>query len=323
MSSDTDASAIAAVFSELYTGEYCNAAACVLFIYEVCITLDREVACFWTPKQSKSGARLLFLANKWIGVIVSALTFAQMASFSSDKSCTAFTMVGAIFPGLQFIPGAVFSALRGYVLSRSKPIALLILVLSLTPLGVNMVQYGYNLQGVLFPPFGCAVTDETTASIQMKFLYISRVPLIVADALLICVTWSKLSSRDVLRGISRSKRLSLSDVLLRDGTIYFIVLFVMNILHLSLSLAALAIGADGASNVSIFTAPITAILISRFLLQLQELRSSYRASSYNCRKRTSRSSESTSTTRCTPRGTPTMTCRASSRLSELSSTRIC
>ncbi|RPD53358.1 hypothetical protein L227DRAFT_658258 [Lentinus tigrinus ALCF2SS1-6] len=241
MSSDTDASDLVAVFSDLYTGEYCNIAtsgvfsamsahpqldlslglAAALFIYEVLITLDREVACFWTSKQSKSGARLLFLANKWISVIVSAMAFAQMANLSSDKGFT---------------------------------------------------QYGYNLQGFLFPPFGCTVIDDTTESLQTKcvLLYISRIPLIVADTLLICITWSKLISREALRGIGQSKRLSLSDVLLRDGTIYFVVLFVMNVLHFSLSLAALAIGADGASNVSIFTAPITAILISRFLLQLQE-----------------------------------------------------
>ncbi|RPD68604.1 hypothetical protein L226DRAFT_540612 [Lentinus tigrinus ALCF2SS1-7] len=271
MSSDTDASDLVAVFSDLYQS---------LFIYEVLITLDREVACFWTSKQSKSGARLLFLANKWISVIVSAMAFAQMANLSSDK----FTWVGAIFPGLQFIPGALFSALRGYVLSRSKPLALLILILSLTPLG-----------GFLFPPFGCTVIDDTTESLQTKLLYISRIPLIVADTLLICITWSKLISREALRGIGQSKRLSLSDVLLRDGTSLCIttVLFVMNVLHFSLSLAALAIGADGASNVSIFTAP----------------------------KRTSRSSESTSTTHCTPRGTPTTTCRASSLLLERSSTR--
>ncbi|KAI0695105.1 hypothetical protein C8T65DRAFT_744136 [Cerioporus squamosus] len=76
----------------------------------------------------------------------------------------------------------------------------------------------------------------------------------------------KLSSRGALKGIQQSKRLSLSDILFRDGTIYFIVLFILNALHLTISLA----GSDGGSNVTIFTGPFTAILVSRFLLKLQE-----------------------------------------------------
>ncbi|TFK91440.1 hypothetical protein K466DRAFT_660053 [Polyporus arcularius HHB13444] len=81
----------------------------------------------------------------------------------------------------------------------------------------------------------------------------------------------KLSSRGAVRGILQSTRLSLSDVLFNDGTIYFIVLFALNILHLVLTLTALAVsGGDGASYVTIFTTPLTAILISRFLLDLQE-----------------------------------------------------
>ncbi len=48
-------------------------------------------------------------------------------------------------------------------------------------------------------------------------MFISRVPLIVADMLLIYITWTKLSSKDALRGLGQSKRLSLSDILFRSG----------------------------------------------------------------------------------------------------------
>ncbi|RDX53735.1 hypothetical protein OH76DRAFT_1479520 [Lentinus brumalis] len=93
-------------------------------------------------------------------------------------------------------------------------------------------------------------------------IIISRVPLIVADILLIYITWTKLGSRV-------HTRLSLSDILLRDGIKYFVVLFILNVLHLVLSVTAVAGDLEG-SYVTEFTAPITAILISRFLLELQE-----------------------------------------------------
>ncbi len=53
-------------------------------------------------------------------------------------------------------------------------------------------------------------------------IVISRVPLIVADMILIYITWTRLSSRDALRvDLRRSKRPSLQDILFRDGMFLF------------------------------------------------------------------------------------------------------
>ncbi|KAI0712727.1 hypothetical protein C8T65DRAFT_646740 [Cerioporus squamosus] len=94
-----------------------------------------------------------------------------------------------------------------------------------------------------------------------------------------------------MRAIRQSKRLSLSDILFCDGTIYFVVLFMLNVLHLVFSLTAVScpvvasyrsahddthnflqqvLADSGGSYLSVFTSPVTAILVSRFLLELQE-----------------------------------------------------
>ncbi|TFK92152.1 hypothetical protein K466DRAFT_595477 [Polyporus arcularius HHB13444] len=99
---------------------------------------------------------------------------------------------------------------------------------------------------------------------------ISRIPLIIADILLIYVTWATLCNGDALKNIRQSKRLTLSDILFRGGTIYFVILSILNILQLVLTLTSAAIDGNEGSVVTAFTAPITAILISRFLLELQE-----------------------------------------------------
>ncbi|KAI0730752.1 hypothetical protein C8Q76DRAFT_337900 [Earliella scabrosa] len=83
------------------------------------------------------------------------------------------------------------------------------------------------------------------------------------------MTWAKLSSREALLDVCRGNRWSLSAIILRDGTIYFLVLLVMNVLHLALSLLAIA-GDEETSSIIIFTYPMTTILVSHFLLQLQE-----------------------------------------------------
>ncbi|RPD59057.1 hypothetical protein L226DRAFT_614175 [Lentinus tigrinus ALCF2SS1-7] len=104
-------------------------------------------------------------------------------------------------------------------------------------------------------------------------IVVSRVPLIVAETLLIYITWTRLDGRNVfgaLGGISQSKRLSLSDILFNNGIIYFVVLFILNLLHLVLSATATVSGNGFQSFVTVFTGPITAILVSHFLLELQE-----------------------------------------------------
>ncbi|TFK85672.1 hypothetical protein K466DRAFT_494308 [Polyporus arcularius HHB13444] len=236
-----------------------------LCVYEAFVTFDREVACFWTAK--RTGASLLFFANRWISLTVYVLGLVQLASLSSDKtmsSCRLLVLVTTAMQILQSIPGAVFSALRAYVLCRSKVLGLLVLALSLAPAGANLVTYGYRLTGEKFPPFGCLGTDNTTPVLDLRnhtVVIISRVPLIVADCLLIYITWTKLSGRTALKDIRQSRRLSFSDILLRDGTIYFIVLFILNVLHLVFSVT---------SHNPHQPFSITTILVSRFLLQLQE-----------------------------------------------------
>ncbi|TFK94810.1 hypothetical protein K466DRAFT_475515 [Polyporus arcularius HHB13444] len=249
----------------------------VLLIYDAFITFDREVACFWTAK--RTGGSLLFFANKWISVSAHVMDLVELAAMTLDfPSCSSFLVVGYALLILQFVPGAVFSALRAYVFSRSKFLGMLVLALSLAPAGANLVLYGYQFSGENFPPFGCLRTGDLTVGHRPYALthtdpqnctvvILSRAPLIVADILLIYITWTKLRSCAALTDIRQSKRLSLSDILFRGG----IILFILNVLHLGLSLTALAgTSNSGASVVTVFTAPITSILISRFLLELQE-----------------------------------------------------
>ncbi|KAI0708806.1 hypothetical protein C8T65DRAFT_740025 [Cerioporus squamosus] len=242
MSSDAEASAaaVATLHNILNTNAYCAVAASSLFLYDAVVTFDREVAYFW--RAGWTGASLLFFANKGISLILYVLVLVGLTSFSSDQQ--AFLAV----PVLQIIPWAVFSALRAYALSKSKALGLLVFALSVAPAGVNLVP----------------------SAEQPSVTIISRVPLIVADILLIYITWANLSSGGVPRGIGQSKRRSLPDILLCDGTVYFIVLLVLNGLHLTLEVLSVALTADNTSYVPIFTGPITAILVSRFLLQLQE-----------------------------------------------------
>ncbi|KAI0740430.1 hypothetical protein C8Q76DRAFT_192952 [Earliella scabrosa] len=119
---------------------------------------------------------------------------------------------------------------------------------------------------MIVPRLGCIEYDTTSVEVQIGFVTASKASLILADIIVIAVTWVKLGRRT--RGLSGKH--SLMHILLRDGTIYFICLLTLNALDLTLS--ELSIAGSSPYTISylvLFTEPLTAVLISRFMLNLQ------------------------------------------------------
>ncbi len=73
----------------------------VLCVYVAFVTFDREVACFWTAK--RTGASLLFFANRWISLTVYVLGLVQLASLPSDKvsASTSACLADGILPEIE------------------------------------------------------------------------------------------------------------------------------------------------------------------------------------------------------------------------------
>ncbi|KAI0640699.1 hypothetical protein C8Q79DRAFT_921141, partial [Trametes meyenii] len=198
-----------------------------LLAYEFLITFGREVELFW--KRGVTGASMLFFVNRYLPLV-----------FHIYQMTTSRTMSDK----------AIFSGLRAFALSgRDWPLALLAFLLSLVPVGLNLSQYHWL----------AAVNDESGFTIS------SRVSLIIADALVIGITWYSTYRTNCLF-VARGNPTSFAQILQRHGKI----LLVLNSLHLAFALREFATdGIEPASYVTLFTEPITAILISRFLLDLQ------------------------------------------------------
>ncbi|TFK78399.1 hypothetical protein K466DRAFT_453390, partial [Polyporus arcularius HHB13444] len=124
----------------------------VLFIYETVIMFTREVACFWTARWT--GATLLFFATKWLAMTSTSWHYLTWSCHLDQRfvyqflrapcndfdmcSCSVFQIANEAVIILELVPAAIFSALRAFVLSRSKLLGLLVLGLSLAPAGVNL-----------------------------------------------------------------------------------------------------------------------------------------------------------------------------------------
>ncbi|KAI0738593.1 hypothetical protein C8Q80DRAFT_1358063, partial [Daedaleopsis nitida] len=282
---------IVASYRDLIIGNSCTFAVGALIIYEVLILFGREVEVYW--KRRITGASILFFLSKYLSFSKMILTWAlylpiftdirlvvllfkiNLRSISGAHSCETTQRVYVAIQMAQYLPWAVFSALRVYALSRSQIWTTLILALSLAPVGVNMSTYILNtIGGVNEPGYGCEETFliPISSSESARGTIISRGCLILADVSVIGITmWSNrlvnFNGDNMLSHVIRSR--SLQSLLVRDGTIYFIALLSLNTLHLAFSLQDM-FNNGYASYFVLFTEPCTAVLVNRFLLHLQE-----------------------------------------------------
>ncbi|TBU51841.1 hypothetical protein BD310DRAFT_279426 [Dichomitus squalens] len=103
----------------------------------------------------------------------------------------------------------------------------------------------------------------------------SRVALIAASIIVVCMTWHAMYEQRRLfrQAVQDRGRISYADILLQHGMIYFIVMVPLDVAHMLFTLFSLLSDWPGynVSGITMFTNPITAILITRFLIHIQEV----------------------------------------------------
>ncbi|KAM5534763.1 hypothetical protein V8D89_011627 [Ganoderma adspersum] len=136
---------------------------------------------------------------------------------------------------------------------------------------------------VLTPLWQAPLSDQLFASspigslrntdVELIVLIVTRMSAILADTLLIAVTMWQFRHEGMMRNKGEMKPIKtrgLVSVVLYNGIIYFAVLLILNTLHLVLT--EVSIGMEGPTSlVSNFTIPLSSILVSHFILDLQEV----------------------------------------------------
>ncbi|RPD67536.1 hypothetical protein L227DRAFT_569665 [Lentinus tigrinus ALCF2SS1-6] len=266
MSSPAD---IIAAENELLTERYIYFASVSLLFYDFVITSGREVNLFWTKKLT--GASALFFFIRYVTLVYEILDVVSSVFTLSDKVCDGVIKSYTALEYVRYIPFAVFSAMRAHGLLKNWVLSVLILVLSFTPL-VNFAMFPLGLTGMFDPVVGCVANIvRITPNEPIIFVSVARAGLILADFILIVLTWVTLAigpARPHLH-LGDNTRRSLAAIMLWNGLIYFVILFILNVLHLSFTLTSI-FGIDEPSNITLFTDPVTSILTWHFLLDLQE-----------------------------------------------------
>ncbi|RPD53858.1 hypothetical protein L226DRAFT_526993 [Lentinus tigrinus ALCF2SS1-7] len=257
-----------------------------LVAYEHVITFQQEVDLYWKRKFKISTA--VFLANRYLGLIF--FGFLEYIPLRPELiylfSCSATYYSAALANGLIYLPWAVFSALRGYALSQNIWLGFTIFVLSAFPFGTDCYANFQGLTIYVDPTYGC-IPNVTISDTYVKYANLfTRVPLVIADLIVVTITWAATYKASKEASVFGSQP-SITKILFRDvildyldpeadmtsgtGNVYFIILSLVNILHLIFSIVS--IGRTDTtihqSTLVIWIPAFTTILVSRFMLDLQ------------------------------------------------------
>ncbi|RPD54061.1 hypothetical protein L227DRAFT_567546 [Lentinus tigrinus ALCF2SS1-6] len=213
--------------------KYVYSASTAVLVYDILLTMDREVKLFWTGQFS--GATIVYFAVRSMGLLVNILGFGTHIPTLDQKGCPErMADTWDALEALEYLPSAVFSGMRAFALTRRWYWGALIFVLALSPVAVNLTDLIMYTFGAAWPVIGCYMATR-----PMK---------------------------------TRIYTLSLSDVMLWNGVLYFVAITTLNILVLVLNVGGTETSGV-AGWVGAFAPPLNTILISRFLLDLQEANS--------------------------------------------------
>ncbi|KAL1939182.1 hypothetical protein VTO73DRAFT_10223 [Trametes versicolor] len=218
-----------------------------LMLYELAITFDREAKFFWNMPFSRTTA--IFLLNRYSSLLKYPVSMVSYRSTVSETryACNALVRAGQTLEIIPYFVWAMFSAMRiRAITERNIMLFSLVFVLLCVPVGTNLYL------------FAISVPDTVV-------LILTRASAILGDAIVIGVTWFK-TFRGWRAAVDANMRVSLSEMILRDGSIYFLVFLCLNVLHVVMALATTFSGIIAA-----YEEPLSSIMVSRLMLNLREV----------------------------------------------------
>ncbi|KIJ36872.1 hypothetical protein M422DRAFT_260732 [Sphaerobolus stellatus SS14] len=221
-------------FSHLLANKYYVLASTVLILYDHILTFDQEREFIW--KKKKTLPTCLFLIFRYVTPIVSALNIIAL-NWPGWK--------GSICKNWIWLPVAV-----GPIISAAT--------------GTQLAVMGWSIPAgspAPLPPgfIGCVPSEKEGTGRRLSALYIAA---LCFDASVFLLTFS----RAVYARVTGTT-VPLLQLVVRDGTLYFMVIFAVNLVNVFLlSLAPPDLSAINAP----FASLITAVLVARLFLNLRE-----------------------------------------------------
>ncbi|KAI0659997.1 hypothetical protein C8Q70DRAFT_1053251 [Cubamyces menziesii] len=229
-----------------------------LIFHEYFITLDSEVRLIW--RRRITGASILFFLNRYIMIFDNVITLASYpARTDTGYVCAALGWMDVVLNLLPYFIWNAFSTMRVYAISgRDWRIASVVCLLMIGPIASNVYNIPFEKPDNMPPPYNCQFDNALTLQTH------NIIPLIAGDAIVLIVTWWKTYRLKKAADEARVK-MSIVDMLLRDGTMYFGTMVVLNVLHIMVNYVVKVSFLGDVVDV------LTSILVSRFIMNLRNI----------------------------------------------------
>ncbi|EKM57577.1 uncharacterized protein PHACADRAFT_206472 [Phanerochaete carnosa HHB-10118-sp] len=183
------------------------------------------------------------------------------------QSCEVINWMATIPALVGFAQTAIFSALRVCAIwDRNYVLFIIVLVLGLPPVVTTAPEAPSNIfLHQLVHAWTTLSTPVIRISSQISSVtFITRVPLILADLLVLVLTWMK-TYRQYKEARSLNIKSSLITCLIHDSTVYFFILLALN------ASQVLFFCFSSTTIIFVFTTTLPQILICRFMMNLRLL----------------------------------------------------
>ncbi|RDX51746.1 hypothetical protein OH76DRAFT_1481264 [Lentinus brumalis] len=232
-----------------------SCAATALVLYEHAITLGTEVQQVW--KREVSGATVLFILTRYMTLLNRLFVAISLSPIHSREAASTSILI------------VVMSAVRVYALwSRDIRLFLIVMVTGVFVALVNL--FFRSASSVYILPtalYSCQVAPTAmSASAYATLSIATRAVSIFSDGVVVVLTWIKTYRVFVLTR-KVSFRTNYSALILRDGTLYFLAVCILNLV------AIIYIMNIGANLLNDMIVTLSSMLMARFLLNLRDHRS--------------------------------------------------
>ncbi|GBE83894.1 hypothetical protein SCP_0509510 [Sparassis crispa] len=262
------AAQVAAQFEELlmilngsFISSCCELSICAVILYEHLVTFGTEYDLVWGRKLT--GPNVIFFINRYALFVWSIVNILGLFSWESARRYNFFWQCAEAFVMqlMVYTIWAVFSGLRVYaVSSRNWYFTVPTVALGMVPVAANIYSLAKTSYAfvVVLPVLGHIC--QNTSYLTSDFAILT----IASDVIVLCVTW--FNTYTIKRDADNANiKATIVTLLLRDGTFYFLCLLCLNIIAIVLDARTPYV------YILYFVAPISSMLISRFLLNLRHI----------------------------------------------------
>ncbi|KAI0331799.1 hypothetical protein GY45DRAFT_1433703 [Cubamyces sp. BRFM 1775] len=264
---DQDNQQLVAALDLFTTSNICEVVGLALLTYDHLLTLSGEIQFVWGRKFS--GATVVFMLNRYVtlfGKIVLPISTFWWPN-QTDDSCRGPIILTEMFSVIVYFIVAIFSTLRVYAIwNKDWRPALAVLLVGLCVPVANMYHYIPSVPGAFtWPLYGCGEATPLSDVQLAEFAIVIHSCAIAADLLVLILTWVKTYQIKKLASILEADA-SFSTLILRDGSLYFGALLVLNVVDLIILQSNVLF-----DPLPVFIDVLTCILISRFMLNLRQI----------------------------------------------------